>query len=109
MYTRLNSKRLPTMVLRTENEYEIAKDKSCVLIKGQVEDGKLLVGPIATNRHAVHVYRNPALGQSFDIITPDDGVIELDTKVSKAKIEGAEDLEYHYKVFIVRIDLPVLD
>lgn len=106
MYTRLNSTRLPTMVIKTENKYEIAKDKSCVLIKGEIVDGKLQVGPIATNRHAVHVYRNPALGQSFDIITPDDGLVELDTKITKAKMEGAEELKWHYKVMIVRIDLP---
>ena len=106
MYTRLTSKWLPLRVLKTENKYEIAKDKSCVLIKGEVIEGVLVVGPVRIERHAVQVYRNPALGQSFSIITPDDGTVELDTRVVKSKQEGMEDLDYHFKIFICRVDLP---
>ena len=106
MYTRLNSKRLPTVVLKTENEYEIANDKSCVLMKGTIGEQGILLGPITCSKHAVHVYRNPLLGENFQIITPDDGSVELNTKIAKNKLELAQELDYHFKVFIVRVDLP---
>lgn len=114
MYTRLNSRRMPSMVLRTDNEWEIAEDKSCVLIRGDllsnVDDGTakptgLITSPICTERHAVHVYMNPKLGSGFQIITPDDGPVDL-VKPAKNKLSAADDLEWHYKVFIVRVDLP---
>lgn len=105
MYSRLISRSLPGRVLLTENEYEISADKSCVLIKGEVVDGQLQVGPIATTRHAAQVYRNPALGHSFQIITPDDGPVELNAQITKKRLEEADALAYHYKVFINLVDV----
>lgn len=102
MYTRLNSRRMPSMVLRTDCEWELANDKSCVLLQAnQTEDG--LKAELSTERHAAHVLLNPALGTGFQIITPDDGVVSLKS-IPKAKQDVAVD--WHYKVFIVRIDLP---
>lgn len=107
MYVRLTSRRFPTAVIKTENEYTISEDKSCALIKGSIEDGKLVVGSVTANRHAIHVYRNPELGgSSFQIITQDDGPVKLNTKISKTAADKAEDLDYHYKLFLVRVDVP---
>lgn len=109
MYSRLTSNWLPAKVLKTEMSYTTANDKSCVLIKCEAdEDGNLLVGPVATATHAVHVYRNPELGLApVQIITPDDGPVTLNAP-TKAKQKIAGDLDWHYKIFIVRVDNPVL-
>ena len=100
MYTRLIGRRTPSLVITTENEWEISTDKAAVLLRADENGARLQV-----SRHAVHVYMNPALGNSFEIITPDDGLVTLRAP-SKAKQELMADLEWHYKVFIVRIDLP---
>lgn len=108
MYTRLNSRRMPSMVVNTDLEWEIAEDKSCLLVKNPItEDGEFVTGSVSTTRHCVHVYRNPALGQSFQIITPDDGPVFL-SGPTKAKAKDADQLDWHYKIFIVRVDLPTL-
>ena len=79
-----------------------------MLMSGQVnEDNQVLVGPITTKTHAVHVLMNPVLGNSFQIITPDDGEVYLGSP-TKAKAALMPELDWHYKVFIVRIDLPNL-
>ena len=108
MYTRLNSRRMPSMVIGTDNAFTIAKDKSAVLMKGDIdENGDYFIGPICCHRHAVHVLRNPALGgYSLEVVTPDDGEYHF-RPPAKNKLKEAEELAWHYKIFIVRIDLPI--
>ncbi len=110
MYTRLNSRNLPMRVVQTENSYEIAPDKSCLLMSGKFgeESDTFYIGPISTKIHAVHVQMNPKLGNSLQIITPDDGTVAL-TPVSNKKYALAKSLPWQYRVFIVRIDLPQMD
>ena len=115
MYSRLNSYNLPMRVIQTENKYVVATDKSCVLLSGEFgeesDDKKsdtFSVGPISTKIHAVHVQMNPKLGNSLQIITPDDGTVAL-TPVSNKKYALAKSLPWQYRVFIVRIDLPQMD
>ena len=110
MYSRLNSYNLPMRVIQTENKYVVATDKSCVLLSGEFgeEVDTFSVGPISTKIHAVHVQMNPKLGNSLQIITPDDGAVAL-TPVSNKKYALAKSLPWQYRVFIVRIDLPQMD
>jgi len=106
MYTRLNSRRPISMVMDTELEWELAADKSCAVIRLVAEaDNTLAGGTITAHRHCLHVYRNPAYGQSLQIITPDDGPVEL-ALPSKTKQRIYEDLDWDYKVFLVRVDMP---
>lgn len=108
MYTRINSRRMPTMVVSTESPWEIAEDKSCILMKAEPDGSGDYTSPkLSTTRHCVHVLSNPALGGKFQIITPDDGSVEL-PGFAKSKYNLVGDLDWHYKVFIVRVDLPSL-
>ena len=109
MYTRLNSNRLPLVVIKTENEYIISSDKSGVLVKGTLDGGYLSTLPIRLERHAIHVMTNPALGGGLTAYTPDDGEFVAKVRVSKAKEEILDTLDWHFRLAIVRIDLPALD
>lgn len=108
MYTRLVTKMMPKRVLVTENEYELSADKSSILIKAKLdENGKPFVHPIATKVHAVHVTKHPALGgpATIQLVTPDDGQTELPA-IPKSKVDMLDDLPYHYRILITRIDVP---
>lgn len=107
MYVRLNSRRMPSMIVKTDVEWEIAEDKSCMLLKLDLEGDNPTDGIISTERHCAHVYLNPQLGSKFQIVTPDDGMTLLPS-IAKSKQAVAADLPWHYKVFIVRVDLPTL-
>lgn len=102
MYIRLTSRRFPSDVLTTDNEWSISKDKSGALI---LADEEMMVAPILIKRHAVHVTRNPALGHYFEIVTEDNGLFNL-PPIPKSKLEIAKDLEWHYKIYFVRVDIP---
>lgn len=104
MYTRLSSRRLPSLVLQTENTWEVSPDKGSVWLKGEVVDGEYVIGPISCKTHAVHVVRNPALGPySLEVVTPDDGVYEF-KKPAKSKLAILDSLDWHYRLHFVQID-----
>jgi len=98
---------MPSMVVETNAQWKIANDKSSILIKGQInENGDYVVADVKCNRHAIHIQRHPALGgYALEVVTPDDGVYALKLP-AKNKLDKLEELPYHYRVFIVRIDLP---
>lgn len=109
MYTRLTGRRLPSMVLDTNNEWDISPDKSGVLIKGRLE-GPYVVGlPISVTRHAVHLMVNPEIGNrnNIRVFSEDDGEFTprftLPKQLSR---EAVESLDWHFKLFIARVDLP---
>ena len=107
MYSKLLSNRLALDVLDTENYTRISKDKSCLLVNGVIdpEDGSFSVAPVRVKKHAIHVWMNPELGNSIQIITTDDGFINL-TRPTKSKAANAETLDWHYKIFITLVDNP---
>lgn len=105
MYVRLNNRSMPTRVLVTDNEYTLSEDKASVLLAGSVDDdGNFVVGPVASKVHALHVQMNPELGSSLQIITPDDGPVEL-AKPTKSKLPLVEGLFWTHRIFFVRVDL----
>lgn len=107
MFTRLTSRRFPSLVMETENGWSISADMSSVLIQAnKQEDGSLDVKPIRAKKHALLVYRNPVLGLApVQIITENDGLVDL-VQPSKKSILGAGELDWHYKIFIVRVSFP---
>ena len=107
MYTRINSNRLPMVVLKTENNWSIASDKSGVNFLGFIGEKSITLGPIRADKHGVHILVNQALGQhGITVILPDYGDIISEVKLSKAQLEAAADLDWHFRACIVRIDLP---
>jgi nanoRNase/pAp phosphatase (c-di-AMP/oligoRNAs hydrolase) len=96
---------MPSRILVTNNEYTIAPDKSSVLITGLIDEtGNFSTKSVAVKTHALHVQLNPALGNSLQIITPDDGEVTL-TKPVKNKLSAVESLDWTHRIFFVRIDL----
>lgn len=110
MYLRLNSSHVPMKWLKTANEYNIAKDKSGILIQGQIEGGYLRALPVMVQRNAVHIVPNPKLGfNGFVVATEDDGIYQPEVKLTKARQELAETLDWHFKIMFLPVSVPYSD
>lgn len=107
MYTRINSNRLPMVVLKTANNWSIASDKSGVNFLGFIGEKSIVLSPIRAEKHGVHLMVNPLLGDhGITVILPDYGDIIPEVKLNKSQLELAAGLEWHFRACIVRIDLP---
>jgi hypothetical protein len=110
MYLRLTSNLMPRDVLGSlpnNAQYERSPDKSAVYLRGILSDqGQFMIDPITVQRHAVHVVRHPKLGAPcVQIITTDDGPTEL-APIPKSKFNLLDELPYHYRVHLMRVDMP---
>lgn len=98
------------MVIKTDNDWEIANDKSGILMAGYVSEGPttktVRTLPIKLDRHAVHVMVNPVLGGGFFAYTPDDGEFVLERRIPKSVMNKLGAIDWHFRLCIVRIDLP---
>ena len=105
MYTRISSDHIARMVFKTKPEgAEISEDKSSLLLVGEIVDNKLILPEFQLERHAVHVALHPELGGTLSVFTKDSGLVGLVVNLTKAKLATSENLGYHARMFIVRVD-----
>lgn len=106
MYLRMKSTHVAKAMLDHDGEYILAPDGSGLRVMGLLEGGQLVGRSFRVKKHAVHIVPNPKLGAGVQVATKDDGPIAPALKLSKSQQEIVDELDWHFKIMVIPVDLP---